>query len=318
MSRKVDNRYADSAALVSGTLQYQARANPRTNPKLSKELFPSSSPNAPRSSQNGNIKDAFQKSFSTKPGSHISSGPQTAAGGLNARRSTTPLAPASGNPYPNAAPRFQSVCTASSDPFADKVDGKEWNGKNYPTIDEDFAWLEENDDDLDDLDLPEPAPAPVLPAAHKPSPPLPPAAPINKHTTLGSSQGAQIPWSSSPPHHMYPPITRNDSGTSSTSSHTLKRKSPETIAPESAPKRRSLPFATNTGQEVITIKDEDAEDVKATPAAKPGRYDPLEATASAMNEQRKLHKLQRTQSGWPEPDKPSLKATDLSIASVKA
>lgn len=312
MLQKGDGRYAPQEAIVSGTLHAQGRANTR----LGKMLFPSSSPNGPQSSQDGNIKDAFQRGVSSKPGSHSASAPQTTTRGLDAPKSITPLRPASGNSHPNAGPRFQSVCTAASDPFADEVHGKAWD--RFPSIDEDLAWLEENDDDLDFLDS---APAPVPAVAQKPSPPLPSPAPAKKLNTIGSSQSAQIPWSSSPPHHMYPPpVTRVDSGASNTSNHSLKRKSQEDIKPESAPKRRGLPFATKTEAqepEVITIDDED-EGVKATPAPKPGRYDPLEATASAIKEQRKSHKLQRTQSGGPEPENPPSKTEDLSLVSVKA
>lgn len=306
MLREGDGRYAAQEAIVSGTLHAQGKVNPR----LRKTLFPSSSPNAPPSSQDGNIKHAFQRGpSSSKPGSHAPSG-------LDAPKSTTPLAPASGNSYPNAGPRFQSACTASADPFADEVHGKAW--ESFPSIDEDLAWLEENDDDLDILDS---APAPVPIVAQKPSPQLPSPVPAKNPNTVESSQSAPIPWSSSPPHHMYPPpVTRVDSGPSNTSSHSLKRKSQEAMAPESAPKRRSLPFATKSGAqgpEVIMINDEDAECANVTPAAKPARYDPLEATASAIKEQRKSHKLQRTQSGGPEPDNAPSKATDPSLVSVK-
>ena len=317
MMRRGDGKYADQEAIASRSVHAQAK----TNPKLKKMLFPSSSPagaNGPPSSQDGNIKDAFQRSFSTKIGSSNASGPQSATGSWDAPKSTKPLAPASGNSLPNAGPRFQSIC-AAADPFKDEVHGKAWNSENFPTLADDLAWLEENDDDLDfDLD---PAPAPVLPAAQKSSPSLPPPAKAaEKQEVVESSQGVPIPWTSSPPHHMHPPtVTRTESGASNTSSHSLKRKSLEDTTPVSAPKRRGLPFPSQTEArkvDVITL-DDDVENAKATPVAKARTYDPLEATASAIKEQRKSHKLQRTQSAGPQPDHAPSKPADLSVTSIK-
>lgn len=314
MLRRGDSKYTAEEGIVARSLQAQGRANP----KLAKTLFPSSSPNRPEASQDGNIKDAFQKGLSAKSSSHPPSGARSTTGGSNAPKPTNPLAHSSGNAAPSAGPRFQSIC-ASADPFKDEVHGKAWNSENYPTIEDDLAWLEENDDDLG-LDI-DPAPVHSIPAAQKPSSPsLPPAPAAEKHDNIESSQGTPIPWSSSPPHHMRPPsVTRVDSGASMTSSHSLKRKSIDDIPVDSAPKRRSLPFPSKAKQEpeVITIDDDEAQNTKATTAAKARRYDPLEVTADAIKEQRKSHKLQRTQSGAPEPGKPPSKATDHSLADIQ-
>lgn len=301
MLRKGDNKYGPEAAIVSRTLHAQGKANP----KLGKMLFPSSSPTGPPPSQDGNIKNAFQRVSSTKPGGHTSSGLRNPASGLDAPKPTTPLAPASGNAQANAGPRFQSICTSTADPFKDEVHGKAWNSENFPSVDQDLAWLEQNmDDDFDDLDFDSPPP----PTAQKPSPPLPPAAPAEKRNVMPSSQATGVSWSSSPPHHMQPPpVTRADSGASNTSSSSLKRKSLDDIASKPAPKRRGLPFTSSAkGPEVSVL------DARAAPTTSAKRYDPLEASASAIKEQRKSHKLQRTQSGGTELNDPRTKTKDLS------
>lgn len=322
MLRRGDGKYAAYEGIAERSLYAEGKANPR----LGKMLFPSSSPNGPPASQDGNIKDAFQRSSSAKSSKHPSSSARNTAGGSNTLKPTNPLARISGNATSNASPRFQSVC-APADPFKDEVHGNAW--ESFPSVEDDLAWLEENDDDLD-FDI-APAPAHSLPAAQKPSPSLPPAASATSAGSVAtsqnphdveSSQGVPIPWSSSPPHHMRPPsVTRADSRTSNTSNHSLKRKSIDEIPAESAPKRRGLPFPSKAKvreAEVITIDDGDAQAAKATPAAKPRSYDPLEATASAIKEQRKSHRLGRTQSGVPEveQDKPHPKSTDISLEEI--
>ena len=314
MLRKGDNDYSASAAIAAKTLQAQAK----TNPNLRKTLFPSSSPTGPPPSQDGNIKNAFRKMSSTKSSIHTFSGPRTPASGVNAPKPTTPLASTSGNVQANPGPRFQSICTATSDPFKDEVHGKAWNSENFPSVDQDLAWLEQNmDDDFDDLDFDSP------PTAQKPSPPLPraaPAAPAEKRDVVPSSQATGVSWSSSPPQHMQPPsIARADSAASHTSSSSLKRKPLDDDPSKPAPKRRGLPFTSSArGQDVSnasaapSAEGQDVFTAKAAPPPPAKRYDPLEASASAIKEQRKSHKLQRTQSEGNGSNGLRSKAKDLS------
>lgn len=304
MLRKGDNKYGAEAAIAANTLQAQAKANP----SLRKTLFPSSSPTGPPPSQDGNIRNVFQRMSTAKPGSQTSSGPRNPASGMDALKPVTPLASASGNAQANPGPRFQSICTATADPFKDEVHGKAWNSENFPSVDQDLAWLEQNmDDDFDDLDFDSP------PTAQKPSPPLPPAAPAEKRNAMLSSQATGVSWSSSPPQHMQPPsITRADSAASNTSSSSLKRKPLDDNPSKPAPKRRGLPFTSS-------VKCQDVSDAQAAipPPAPAKRYDPLEASASAIKEQRKSHKLQRTQSGGPELNEPRSKPMDLSHSETR-
>lgn len=304
MLRKGDNKYGAEAAIAAKTLQAQAKANPT----LRKTLFPSSSPSGPPPSQDGNIKNVFQKMSTTNLGSQTSPGPRNPASGMDALKPVTPLASASGNAQANPSPRFQSICTATADPFKDEVHGKAWNSENFPSVDQDLAWLEQNmDDDFDDLDFDSP------PTAQKPSPPLPPAAPAEKRNAMPSSQATGVSWSSSPPQHMPPPsITRADSAASNTSSSSLKRKPLDDNPSKPAPKRRGLPFASSTKSQDVF----DTQDVTPPPPAPAKRYDPLEASASAIMEQRKSHKLQRTQSGGAELNEPRSKPVDLTQSEV--
>ncbi|SPO02968.1 related to PIF1 protein precursor [Cephalotrichum gorgonifer] len=301
MTQPGEARYAAEEAIVSRTLHSQAKGNS----KLSKLLF-SSSPNRPPSSQNGNIKDAFQRGSRANPGSH------TSTGNLDSPRPSKPLVPTSGNSQPSSGPRFQSICASNADPFKDEVHGKAWTSENFASLDQDLEWFAENDDDLD-LDFNGP-PAAAPPTKQIPEPLLPPTAPPENRNVVPSSQNSIFSWSSSPAHHMQPPpISREDSKVSDASAQSLKRKSQDDTTPKSAPKRRSLPFTSSTEfqePEVYVPRGSHGGGANPTPVAKENKYDLSEITASAIKEQRRSHKLQRTQSGGADLGNPPPKAMD--------
>lgn len=324
MLRKGDRKYAAEEAIVSRTLNQQAKANPR----LAKSLFPSSSPQQPSPSQHGSIKDAFRRKDAPAQSTLFAS--------LTGSTQTKPLTTKSSNVHMTPPPRLQSICASNDDPFKDEVHGKAWNNENF-SIAQDLEWLADNmnDNEFDDDDLLCDSPPKLPPAAKPTTATIPTPVPRPAHLDMPdsivdrkepnpsvaglqdlakpafaganhltgqetfSSQGTVISWSSSPDYQrpLHPSAPLSAVQTNLLADATSKRKLEENSSPIAAPKRRSLPFPSKSrlSERNDPVVEPETARAAATPATNKTR-NAFELTASAIKEQRKTHRLQRMNS----------------------
>jgi ATP-dependent DNA helicase PIF1 len=244
-----------------------------------KSSLPPSKPKSSQSSQDGNI----QQMFRSNRGATLSSN------GTATSLKSTPLTPKSINPNPRPAQpsRFGAICGSSSS-FTDEVQGPGWNRENHPSTQEDANWLASQSDMEPDDEI-----APLPPLQPKPTQSARPVQKTQQHSgrpskVFQSSQVSTMSWSSSPLSHMHPPpqpipppppLKTGSSSESGESSEKKRRR--EDYEAQPPRRRRKLPF-----EEKVPRKEE----VFETPA--PKKYVPHEATASALKEKRKNHKLQ--------------------------
>ncbi|UNI21416.1 DNA helicase [Purpureocillium takamizusanense] len=277
---------------VAGTIMFARAVNgsaPPPRSTLERTLFPSSSPSS--SAPNGDIRQQFGKA-----GSH----------NVPASARTPQSLP---NPNPlndrsnNAAPlvnrggtksSLASLCGKSGS-FAE-AEVVDLTGADVQKKAQEMVEFAEDDfsDDADlDLDYEAPKALPPLPSRPvvrdtMPPPPTP------------SQAETPIPWSSSPASHLQPAFPqRSLSDASAATQPSLKRESsgdndlPEVPMPKKA-KKRVLPASFGVRREEAEADEEfAAHAAPRTPASKSRSF--LDPTASALAEQKKQHKNQRTQ-----------------------
>ncbi|KHO00718.1 DNA helicase PIF1, ATP-dependent [Metarhizium album ARSEF 1941] len=258
----------------------------RPRPALAKQLFPSSSP----SSCVGDIRDQFKKPNSIS--SAAASASVSARTALDNRSVNLAQQIGSGRAATSNG-SIASLYSARSDSFGTEPSHIDLTGPENSTakkLHEPVYFAEEDfsDDDALDLDFEAPTALPrhlEPPAVRSLPPPVTPA----QHET-------EIPWSSSPVSHFFPPNPpRIASATSSTSQTSLKRESfndVEMIAPptQKKVKKRVLPASFHR-DEAAGEHDGGPLEPWKTPAHKTKA--PWDSSASAIKEQKKLLKSQR-------------------------
>lgn len=262
---------------------------------LAKQLFPSSSPTA----HDGNIQQLFSanKGRANKSSSSTGWGSSKAAG-------QDPLQPRSDNPQPprrqfkpvsstmsnptNRSNSLVSLCSNAGSfqdtPASSVVPSLSKTSSEAFFADEDFS-----DDNTLELDMEYQMPNSL------PPPPIPPKPRTAPTTQRQPSSQVQVPWSSSPAEHLYPPTNPEKKS--------LKRNSGDDVPRPGPPpaKKRSLP---KTWREEATSVDElDEKKMMATPASKKKGDVPWETTQSAIKERRKQlkdrNKKSEPESGMP-------------------
>ncbi|CAJ2506811.1 Uu.00g079970.m01.CDS01 [Anthostomella pinea] len=249
-------------------------------PELAKQLFPSSSPHT----HDGNI--ASWASSSQKPRPTV---------GANASARPPSFKPAAHDPLVSRSNNSQSranslasICSNAGS-FQEELGTSSRPSQPYPPssvyiADDDFS-----DDNTLELDYECPASLP---------PPPPPPAPKPAATLTSAPTTSQIPWSSSPQGHMFPPALPRK--------NILKRFLPEEAPPPGPPaaKKRSLPRRW-AQRDTDALGDDDVQEIWATQAPKPLATPapkkqtalPWDTTQSATKERRKQLKNQSKKSG---------------------
>lgn len=257
---------------------------PPARSTLERTLFPSSSPSA----ANGDIRQQFGKTGSQNVSASART-PQSLPNPLNNR--STNAAPMNRG---GSKSSLVSLCGQSNSfTEADVVDltGPDVQKKVQELVE--FAEDDFSDDADLDLDYEAPKTLPTLPSRPivrdgMPPPPTP------------SQPETPIPWSSSPASHFQPALPpRSLSDASAATQSSLKRESsgdndlPDAPVPKKA-KKRVLPASFGVRREEPEADEEFAAyAAPKTPASKSRSF--LDPTASALAEQKKQHKNQRTQ-----------------------
>lgn len=268
------------------------RENEANRPKdLAKQLFPSSSPQAP----NADIRDQLKK-----PGA-------ASASARNSNASLSPLKNRSSGLNPTLASRtlpgpsrgsihtlYNNSNSFKDEPSVIDLTGPEAQAKAREAVY--FAEDDFSDDENLDLDYEAPVALPTLPPPPKTSRPSakenmpPPPSSIQPET--------MTEWSSSPAHHFAPPRQpqRSLSGVSNTTDRSLKRESSgdqESSVPVlKKAKKRALPSNWKQGD-----PDDEDQGYQVAPATKTPSYskskDYWDPSASAVKEQKRQLKIQR-------------------------
>ncbi|KAJ6784737.1 hypothetical protein PWT90_08569 [Aphanocladium album] len=278
--------------LAKANKNYEANQPPpsqhSSKPEVAKQIFKSSG-----SSQSpSDIRDQLQWNGHRR---FLGSSPTAARFGRTQSKSSDEL-PTRGNGSTASSTAgkgsLASLYGNSAASFADHVidlTAEDTTTANKPAV----FFAEDDFSDDDDLDLDFKAPSAVSPSK---------VTSVSKFTTPKENIPPQsseqfIPWSSSPAsHHLPPPQRRTETTLSSGSDGSLKRESRgadddcfETPAPK--PKKRMLPSKWRREE---SLKDEPRDSKPETPSAKPqasGLWDP---SASAIKEQKKQLKNQRS------------------------
>lgn len=241
--------------------QYRASKPPATNnnPPLAKQLFPSSSPSV----QDGNIIQSFKNGRGKG---------QSDASSVSSRTSSVnPLSSSSSNimrPFArgdsdttsntsyNSTNSVASLCNNAgsfTEEAATVASAVGSNAKQQPPV---FISVDDfSDDDNLELDYECHGALPAMPSITKAAatPERPPVLPTAPSST-------QIPWSSSPQEHMFPPLTKKTFHPSNLTGNTLKRQSSEnssSAVPLIAKKRTKLPPGFKSEKEPKRLDEDD-------------------------------------------------------------
>ncbi|KAM3509361.1 hypothetical protein MY11210_006360 [Beauveria gryllotalpidicola] len=257
--------------------------------ELAKQLFPSSSPSQPPSDIRHQLKWRGPPRFSdSSPSTSRFSRPQC-------QQSDDKAAKDNGVAIGNGVGKgsLASLYRNSSSSFKEE-EVIDLTGDDSTKVRQAEVFFAEDDfSDDDDLDLDYKVPSAVSPSK---------VTYISKFTApkenIPSQSSEKIPWSSSPASHFLPPQQhRNESNLSTGSNESSKRDSPgtdddcfETPAPKKA-KKRDLPAHWQRDH----VSEEGSLDMKSeTPANKLHASGPWDPSASAIKEQKKQLKNQRS------------------------
>lgn len=227
----------------------------------------------PPSSRNGNIAASFKHNHDAALSSAgAAPGPSNPMARPPASKSVTSFA----QPSRTFASLYKKSESFEDEPARSSVQSEATKSTGIYFDENDFS-----DDDNLDLEFECPGSLPIISPAPRPQP-------TAQELPVRDAPVNSIPWTSSPPSHLYPPQE---------TVRRPKRGSTEIAAPAPWPKKRTLPRSWKEDPILLDDVPEPRREPAVTPAANPKRAKlPWDATQSATAEQKRHFKTQTKKS----------------------
>lgn len=268
-------RFATATSPSMGMFQranseYKAKA-PAAPP--AKAPFTSSNASIPPSLRNGNIASSFRPNRDTVL---PSAGSRSGSSNTMARPPVSTSVTSFAQPSSTFASLYNKSESFEDEPARSSGKIAATNSAEIYFDENDFS-----DDDNLDLEFECPGSLPIVPPAPRPQP-------TAQEPSFHDAPANPIPWTSSPPNHLYPPQE---------TARRPKRESTESTAPGPRPKKRTLPRGWKDDPILLDDVPERPHEPAVTPAANPKRAKlPWDTTQRATEEQRRHFKIQTKKS----------------------